>query len=233
MGGCAHAYAPRGRQTQGGPRPRGPVARQAAGVAGAAAAGLWVASQLKGRWAGTPRSESPKNHRAWVREGRMHHRGAQPAYHAAPYIYTGAVPAARAIPGPPIPWAAPRQAMPRGRGCGVAAEMSRPRAGRRQNSKGAGCWHSGINKAAMSRRVDFCVFRWKKAQKGVWLLVISLSYPRQTLPNIDVHKVCSGLRELAMPAQNPRSHGAISPPILMASDRSFSSMALVDRGRNN
>ena len=43
------------------------------------------------------------------------------------------------------------------------------------------------------------------AQEGAWLLVISASHPRQTLPKY----LRSGLRELAMPARKPWPHGAI------------------------
>ena len=59
----------------------------------------------------------------------------------------------------------------------------------------------------------FGVFRWKNRKKGHGFL----SYHRRIPVRHCLTYLCSGLRELAMPAQNPGSHGAISPPFLIAS----------------
>ena len=56
------------------------------------------------------------------------------------------------------------------------------------------------------------VFRWEKCKKGYGFLSYHCRIPiRHCLTY-----ACSALRELAMPAQIPRSHGAISPPFLIA-----------------
>ena len=69
----------------------------------------------------------------------------------------------------------------------------------------------------------------EKAQEGVWLLVISLSYPRQALPDIDVQWP-SRARDAC--AKTPVSRRD-SPANPHSPDRSVSSTALVDLGRNN
>ena len=84
--------------------------------------------------------------------------------------------------------------------------------------------HSGI-RLKMSRRVDLTCFDGK-SQEGVWLLVISLAYPRQTLPTIDVQWP-SRARDAC--AKNPVSRRDF-PANPHSLDRSFSSMLLVNRG---
>ena len=59
----------------------------------------------------------------------------------------------------------------------------------------------------------FDVFRWEKRKKGY----VFLSYHRHVPARHCLTYMCSGLRELAMPAQKTRSHGSISLPILIAS----------------
>ena len=68
----------------------------------------------------------------------------------------------------------------------------------------------------------------EKAQEGVWLLVISLSYPRQTLPNMCVQWP---LRARNACAKAPLARRDF-PAIPYSLDRSFSSMltSLVNRG---
>ena len=87
--------------------------------------------------------------------------------------------------------------------------------------------HMGIcHKAAWSLR-----FSMEKAQEGVWLLVISLPYPRQTLPNTCVQWP-SRTRDACTNTPFARRYfPAIQVPYSL--DRPFSSMAMVDRGRNN
>ena len=83
-------------------------------------------------------------------------------------------------------------------------------------------------KAAMSRRVDFTV-SMGKAQEGIWLLVISLSYPRQTLPNIDVQwpsrardattvwiRLTGGARPTLEPETNSSRQGDEGPWVWLA-----------------
>ena len=63
----------------------------------------------------------------------------------------------------------------------------------------------------------FGVFRWGKRKKGYDFLACHCRIPvRHCLTYM-----CSGLRELAMPAQIPRSHGVISPPFRIASTGRF------------
>ena len=69
------------------------------------------------------------------------------------------------------------------------------------------------HKAAMSRRVDIARFDGEIERGGMAPCHITAISPSGTAGHI----TCSGLRELAMPAQIPRSHGAISPPFLIAS----------------
>ena len=69
----------------------------------------------------------------------------------------------------------------------------------------------------------------EKAQEGVWLLVISLSYPRQTLPNIDVHWP-SRARDACAKTPVSRRDFPANPYSLKWS---FSSMAWVYLGINN
>ena len=55
------------------------------------------------------------------------------------------------------------------------------------------------------RAQENSLFRWKMRKKGYGFL----SYHCRIPVRYCLTYVCSGLRELAMPAQKPRSHGAI------------------------
>ena len=57
----------------------------------------------------------------------------------------------------------------------------------------------------------FGVFRWGKRKKGYGYLPYHCRTPARHCLTYEY----SALRELAMPAQIPRSHGAISPPFLI------------------
>ena len=63
------------------------------------------------------------------------------------------------------------------------------------------------------RAQESLLFRWKMRKKGHGFL----SYHRRIPVRYCLTYVRSGLRELAMPAQAPYSHGAIPPPFLIAS----------------
>ena len=69
----------------------------------------------------------------------------------------------------------------------------------------------------------------ENAQEGVWLLVISLSYPRQILSNICVQWP-SRARDACAKTPVPRRD---FPPFLRAPLMAFSSMELVHRGTND
>ena len=69
----------------------------------------------------------------------------------------------------------------------------------------------------------------ENAQEGVWLLVISLSYPRQTLPNICVQWP-SRARDACAKTPVPRRD---FPPFLRAPLMAFSSMAWLHLGTND
>ena len=76
---------------------------------------------------------------------------------------------------------------------------------------GPWCWGLALRYAAENEPAR--VFRWEKRKKGHGFL----SYHGHIPVRHCLTYVYSGLRELAMPAQIPRSYGAISPPFLINS----------------
>ena len=89
--------------------------------------------------------------------------------------------------------------------------------------------HSAI-RLQKSRAWDLRV-SMRKAQEGVWLLVISLPYPRQTLPKMDVNWPSRARDACAKPPVARRDFPAAANPCGLKWP--FSSTAWVDRGRNN